>query len=713
MPTSLNLVERGTDAGRGGMERLLSPRSIAMIGASNNAYRIGGLIFANLKRAFDGALYPVNPTDEEVMGLRAYPTIAALPEPVDLAVIAVPGRMVVDVVEEAAAAGIGGAVIVTSGFAEVGGEGAEWQARLSEIAARTGIRLIGPNCIGYMNLHGGVMANFSLDPSQALPKSGGVALVSQSGGFGSYIAMMAIKAGLGLGWFVSTGNEADSSVAMVLRHLVEQPEVKVLLSAVETLRHPEIFLETAERALELDKPIVLLKAGRSAEAARAAMSHTGSIAGSAEVLDAVCRQYGVHIAGSMQEMLDLGLMFEAGKRAKGRRVAIITTSGGAGVLLADEATRAGLSVPEFPAEEQARMLAVMPQPFFGNVANPVDTTAQVVAVPDALGNLLAQLGASPSVDMIAPVAWEQAAAHIDGVIAMDAATDKPVALLCTGLVPRVSEAHVPLYLDPGRSMQALGALVRQSLDKPDICRAMPTDPRRAAHAGALMAAPSGRAVLMEHEGKLLFAEYGIPITREKLVHTPEEAASAAWEIGGRVALKFMSPQLLHKSDAGGLRLGISVDRVADEAEAMLDDVAKNAPGASFSGILVQEMLPARMELTIGLKRDPVFGPMIVFGLGGLMVEVMSEVSMLRAPFSAEAARNAVAGLCGGRIVSSRRGLDPQELDAVVSIVVGLGQMALELPEIEEIDINPVRVASGRAVAADALVVLATATEKAS
>ncbi len=705
MSTSLNLVERGTDTGRSAMDRLLSPRSIAMIGASNHAYRIGGLIFANLKRAFDGALYPVNPTDQEVMGLRAYPAIAALPEPVDLAVIAVPGKMVADVVEEAAAAGVGGAVIVTSGFAEVGGEGAEWQARLSEISARTGIRLIGPNCIGYMNLHGGVMANFSLDPSQDLPKSGGVALVSQSGGFGSYIAMMAIKAGLGLGWFVSTGNEADSSVAMVLRHLVDRPEVKVLLAAVETLRHPDVFLETAERALELDKPIVLLKAGRSDEAARAAMSHTGSIAGSAEVLDAVCRQYGVHIAGSMQEMLDLGLMFEAGKRTKGRRVAIVTTSGGAGVLLADEASRAGLSVPEFPAEEQAQLLALMPQPFFGNVANPVDTTAQVVAMPEALGNLLGHLGASPSVDMIAPVAWEQAKVHIDGVIALDAATDKPVSLLCTGTVPRVSEAHIPLYLDPGRTMQALGALARQSLDKPDICRAMATDAARATRARVLLAAEPGRTVLMEHEGKRLFAEYGIPVTRETLVSTPEEAAAAAWDIGGRVALKFMSPQLLHKSDAGGLRLGVGVDRVAHEAEAMLDEVAAKAPDASCAGILVQEMLPARMELTIGLKRDPVFGPMVVVGLGGLMVEVMSEVAMLRAPFSEQAARNVISGLCGGRIVSSRRGLDPQELDAVVAIVTGLGQMALELPEIAEVDINPVRVANGRAVSADALVVL--------
>lgn len=701
-------LKRMEEAGmeRAAMDRLLSPRSIAMIGASNQIHRIGGMIFANLKRAFDGPLYPVNPSDPDVMGIKAFPSIADLPETVDLAVIAVPGRMVLDVVEQAAAAGIGGAVVVTSGFAEVGGEGAEWQARLSEIARRTGIRLIGPNCIGYMNLHGGVMANFSLDPGAALPKAGGVALVSQSGGFGSYIAMMALKAGLGLGWFVSTGNEADSSVAMVMRHLVDRPEVKVLLACIETLRHPDIFLDMARRALELDKPVVLLKAGRSDEAARAAMSHTGSIAGSAEVLDAVCRQYGVHIADSMQDMLDLGLMFETGKRTKGRRTAIITTSGGAGVLLADEAVRAGLAVPEFPPEEQAVMLAQMPQPFFGNVANPVDTTAQVTAMPDALGNLLKHMGSSPSIDMVAAVAWEQAKIHIDSILDLHHSSDKPVSLLCTGTVPRVSEAGLPLYLDPRRVMRTLGALARQSLDRPAIGIPEPVNAARAARARALLTRLGDDALLMEHDAKTLLSNYDIAVSQERLVASPRQAAAAAREIGGKVAIKFMSPQLPHKSDSGGLRLGVSADRVEEEAAAMLAEVAAKAPHAALSGILVQEMLPARMEMTCGIKRDAIFGPMVVIGLGGLMIEIMAQVAMLRAPFSEAEARHVIMGLCGGRVLSARRGLDPQELDALVKIAVGLGRMAVELPEIEEVDINPVRIAGGRAIAADALIVLA-------
>lgn len=687
------------------MDRLLSPRSIALIGASNTAHRIGGLLFANLKRAFKGTLYPIHPSEPEIMGVKAYAALTDLPEQVDMAVIAVAAHMVPDMVEASAAAGIGGVVVVTSGFAEVGDEGAALQERLAEIAARTGIRIIGPNCIGYFNMHGGVMANFAITPDSPLPKAGGTALVSQSGGFGSYISLMAMRAGLGVGWFVSTGNEVDCNVSAVCRHLIERPEVKVLLACIETLRDPDVFIETAQRALELDKPIVLLKAGRSEEAARAAMSHTGSITGSADVLYAVCAQYGVHIAETMQEMLDLGLMFETGKRAKGRRLAVLTTSGGAGVLLTDEAAEVGLTVPELPAEEQAQLVSVMPQPFFGSMSNPLDTTAQIVAHQHAAVGIMEHLGKSPSVDLITCVTWDHTAEFIQALIDGDKGTDKPVSILCTGLVEKVSEAGTPLYLDPSRAVRPLGALVRQSLDKPNIVRVPAKDEARIARIRALFASWDNRKVLMEHEGKQLFAEYGIPVTREKLVATPEEAEAAAAEIGGKVAIKYMSPELMHKSDVGGLRLGLDAGSVKAEAEAMLQDVARGAPHVELSGILVQEMVPARMELTCGIKHDLSFGPIVVVGIGGVLVEVLAEVAMLRPPFDADMARKVVASLCEGRIASARRGLEPAEIDAVVATVMGLGQMAMELPEISEVDVNPVRVANGRGVAADALVIL--------
>ncbi|MFD0661722.1 CoA-binding protein [Thermocatellispora tengchongensis] len=390
---------------RPALDRLLSPRSIAMVGASNARTRIGGSVFANLLRAFPGEVHPIHPKDEVVQGRPAFRSVAHLPEPVDMAVVAVPAAAVVDVVAECAARGIGGATVITSGFAETGAEGRELQDRLTEVARTTGIRLIGPNCIGYMNAHDGVMANFMLTADEPLPIAGPVALVSQSGGFGSYITHKAILAGLRLGWFVSTGNEADVNVAGVLRHLVERPEVGVLLSFIETLRDPEVFIATARRAAELDKPMVLLKAGRSEEAARAAMSHTASIVGSATVLDAVCRQYGVIVAQTMEELLDLGTIFQDGRRARGPRTIVMTASGGAGVLLADEARHAGLSVPVLPEEEQRDLAAKMPVPFYGSTGNPVDTTAQTTAMPGAYRQVLMSVAGSPSADMLAAVTW--------------------------------------------------------------------------------------------------------------------------------------------------------------------------------------------------------------------------------------------------------------------------------------------------------------------
>ena len=683
--------------------RMISPHSIALVGASNESARIGGTLFANLKRAFKGPLYPVHPSDPDIMGVRAYTSLRQIGEPVDLAVIAVPAGLVPGIVEEAVASGAGGAVIVTAGFAEIGGEGVALQDKIVEISRVGGLPLLGPNCIGFMNVHEGVVANFSIDPSAPLPAPGGVALVSQSGGFGSYIATMATKAGLGLGWFVSTGNEADISVADMLLHLVEKPAVRVLLAAIETLRRPEIFIQTAQRALELDKPIILLRAGRSEDAARAAMSHTGAIAGSADVLDAVCDQFGVHIADTMQHMLDLGLMFQTGKRTPGRRLAILTSSGGAGVLLADEAARAGLSVPVLPENEQTALLSEMVKPFHGSVTNPIDTTAQAMAVPDTIERLLNRLEKSPTVDMVTTVVWEQATPHLEALVSLDRRSPKPVSILSTGLVPAVSQAGTPLYLDPARAVRALGALARQSLDRPVQRLAGVIDHARVERAREILALAGGRSVLMEHEGKRLFAEYGLPITQERFASSPAEAAEAAFTLGGKVVLKAMSPALPHKSDAGGVRVGIVPEQAEQQATAMLADVARFAPAAQIEGILVQEMVPARIELTAGIKRDQVFGPIVVVGLGGVMVEILAEVVMLLPPFDLASARRAVEELCSGRLVSGTRGLDAAEVEIVAAMMTGFGSMALELPEIGEVDANPIRITQGRAVIADALV----------
>ncbi|MEU8270790.1 acetate--CoA ligase family protein [Sphaerisporangium sp. NPDC049002] len=696
-----------TPDSRPAFDRLLSPRSLAMVGASNSPTRIGGTVFANLLRAFPGEVHPVHPKDEVVQGRQAFRTVADLPEAVDMAVIAVPAPAVVDVVAACAARGIGGATVITSGFAEAGPEGRALQDRLTEVSRDTGIRVIGPNCIGYMNAHDGVMANFMVTADEPLPQPGPVALVSQSGGFGSYITNKAVLAGLRLGWFVSTGNEADVNVANVLRHLVERPEVGVLLSFAETLRDPEVFVDTARRAAELDKPLVLLKAGRSDEAARAAMSHTASIVGSAQVLDAVCEQYGVFVASTMEELLDLGTIFQDGRRARGDRVIVMTSSGGAGVLLADEAGLAGLSVPVLPEQEQAALAADMPVPFYGSTANPVDTTAQTTAMPGAYRKVLFSVAASPSADLVSAVTWARPGPANDAIVEMYQNTEKPVAVLSTAWSEQFQAAGVPTYTDPRRAMTALAALVRQSGRRPHAgpARFVP-DAGRVRHVRELIAAAGRETTLLESTGKSILARYGVPVTREELVTCADGAVEAAERAGGPVALKVMSYQLPHKSDAGAIRLGLrGPDEVRAGYEEMLAEVAVRAPDAVVEGVLVQQMAPARLEMACGVQRDPLFGPMVAIGLGGVLVEVLSEAALLRPPFDAATARAVLGGLLGGRLLSGGRGLSEAEQDAVAQVMVALGELALELDEVTEVDVNPLRVSGGVVLAADALIVV--------
>ncbi|MDT4818501.1 Protein lysine acetyltransferase Pat [compost metagenome] len=692
------------------LDRLLAPRSIAMVGASNNLYSIGGLLFANLKRSFTGALYPIHPKDDSVQGLPAVTSLHELPGSVDLVVIAVASHAVEGVMEQAVAKGVGGVVLLSSGFAEAGAEGIALQQRITEIAKAGGVRVIGPNCIGYLNIAGGVMANFALTPDEPLPPGGGVALVSQSGGFGSYLTTKGLLTGLRLGWFVSTGNELDVNIAAVLRYLVERPEVRVLLAFSETLRDPEVFIAAARRAQELDKPIVILKAGRSEAAAKAAMSHTASVVGAVDVFDAVCRQYGVIVAHSMEEMLDLGMIFQDGRRAAGNRLAIMTTSGGTGVLLADEAGLNGLDVPTFPESEQAQMLNVLHTPFFGSVANPIDTTA--AAKPDAMPALQNLVIQSPSVDMLTTVTWARAVEQAKQLAALYQRTDKPMAVLSTDLVAPLQEAGVPTYTDPQRVARSLAALQRFSsrsaLAKDEAFEA---DAARAQRARQHLQLPQGEHVLMEAQGKRLFAEYAIPVTQEEWVHNVEDAVAAAERIGGKVVLKVMSYQLPHKSDVGAIRLGVlGAQAVRDAYDEMLDEVRRRAPHAVLDGVLVQQMVPARMELTCGLQRDPVFGPMVAVGLGGVLVEQLAETTLLRPPFGLETARAALGKLLQGRLIQGRRGLSLDEQNQIAEIMVGVGKLALEHDDIAEVDINPIRVDDGKAFAADALVVLAGAGE---
>lgn len=690
------------------LTRLLSPRSIAVVGASDKPGRIGTTLLDNIQRLFAGDIHPVNPRAEQLLGLPVVPDIGALPDDVDMAVIAVPADAAVTAIEQLAAKGVGGVTLLTSGFAEAGEDGVARQQRLQEIIERTGIKVLGPNCIGFMNLHEGVMANFAMAGAVSLPEPGPVALVSQSGGFASYLTNASLRAGIRLGYFVSTGNEAGVVLADAVEHLVERDEVGTVLVFSESLKKPESLIRAARRAAELDKPIVLLKAGRTDEAARAAMSHTASITGSVEVLDAVCRQYGIHIAKSMEELIDLGLAFQDGRRAPQGDVAIITASGGAGVLLTDAAASAGLAVPPPPADAIERIAAVMPQPFYGSIENPVDITAQGTASPDSFGRVLDEVRALDTYDAMAIVTWQGDYPSNDRIVETYLATDKPTFVLTTGYMEKFQAAGVPMYLDPHRLMDSLAAVARQSarppLDPEDVAGPAP------AGLAELLAPAAGQRHMLESDAKALLRAYDVPVTRERLVADGADAAAFARELGGPIALKAMSYELPHKTEYGALRLGVRAEDAPAAYADMLADVARKAPHARVTGVLAQEMVPSRIEMTVGLQRDPVFGPVVAIGLGGVAIEIMAAAVLLRAPFSLETAIREISGLLEGRIRTAARGLSDSEVDQLARIAVAVGRLAVDVPQVVEVDVNPVRVHEGRAVAADALIVFDAAEE---
>jgi len=705
--------DRGpADAGLNAPERvaaydsLLQPSSIAVVGASDDARGPGGTIYANLRQDFPGALYPVNARRSTVQGDKAYRSLGDIPDPVDLAVIITPAPDVPDLIRLCITRGDGAAVIISSGFAETGQDGAKVQAEVARLASSSGFPVLGPNCIGFMNGYARIMANFSLRPEANRPVAGPVALVSQSGGFGSYILEKATRADVHVGLFVSTGNEVDVTAASVARYLIERPEVTTLLMFCEALRDPDLFLEAADRAVELDKTMVALKTGNSPAVARAALSHTASVVGESAVFDAICEQYGVLRVHSIEEMVDVGLILQSGRRMNGRRIGVLTASGGAGVLAADAISHYGLDLPALPESDQARIAPYIPA--YGSALNPVDHTAQISALPpDTFERILDVMAQSEVLDALLPVTWQDEGAAADGIRRLHHEQAKPIVPAITiggGLLTR---AGVPAYPDPTRAVRALAWLAKRSTRPRPAVGRRTTSPvaGRAAQARELLLSSAGRPFVLESVAKQVLALYGVPVSREFLAHDGPGAAQAARKIGFPVALKALSYELAHKSDAGGLRLGLSsADEVAT-AYADLVGVLAGAGVADLEGVLVQEMVPADIEIMCGLKRDQVFGPVVAIGMGGTLVELLGEPVLLRVPFTTSEAERAVRGMARGRITHPTRGLTEAQIEALARTLSGVSAMADELGEILSADINPIRVSAHGFKAVDALLVL--------
>lgn len=689
---------------------LFSPESVAVIGASRDVNKFGARpIRFMLAANYAGRIYPIHRKADEILGLKAYRDIRQVPGPVDMAIIAVPAPGVVAAVEACAEAGVRSAVIFGSGFAEVGGEGAAWQARLSEIAAETGIRLVGPNCMGMLDAHSFVVGTFSASFERGWPKPGGVSIISQSGAMGSQMLVLSRERGLGVRNMMTTGNECDVDLADCVAHGAQDPATKVITVYMEGCRRPDAFIAALDLARRNRKPVIVLKVGASEVGSAAAHSHTASLAGADEVFDAVFRQHGAYRARTIEEMQDVAAACATGHFPTGNRLGIVTISGGAGVLSSDKAAEVGLEVPELPAEAQRQLKELMP---FAAVRNPVDTTAQMLndvnllrrnmevildhGECDAILVFLAGVGFAERI-----MAWlrellpEMRAKYRDRLIVLS--------MLCPAEDRDFLDGHQYVnFEDPSRAVHAIAALVHfgGAFARPDPA-APPALPKSATQA------PAGP--LNEIEAMRVLADAGLPMAETRLAANANEAAAAAHEIGFPVVLKIVSPDIAHKSDIGGVRLGLADEHQVREAHGdILAAVGEAAPDAAIDGVLVAPMIADGIEIIIGSHRDPVFGPVVLFGLGGIFVEIVKQVSVRVAPIGVDEARRMIDEVPAAKaLLAGVRGRPPADIEALAEALARLSvYAAAHADSIESIDVNPllVRAKGSGVVAADALVV---------
>ena len=701
----------------GALDAILKPRSIAVVGASRTASTIGHQIVANLVRhGFAGAVYPVNPKAHAVHAIRAWPSVAALPERVDMAVVTVPKELVCDVAEECGTAGVRGLVVISAGFREVGGEGPAREARLLEIVRRHGMRMIGPNCMGVINTDPAVGMNATFAP--VMPRFGPAGFVSQSGALGVNVLDYASALGIGIAQFVSVGNKADVSGNDLLLQWEHDPAVGVILMYVENFGNPRRFLETASRIVPR-KPILVLKAGRSDVGARAAASHTGALAASDAAVDALLTQAGVLRAGSIDELFDLAMAFTADRAVRvprGRRIGVVTNSGGPGVLAADALEMHGLEVAELAPPTLDRLRPLFPPE--ASLRNPLDmiASADPPGYRAALDAILRDEGIDAAVAIFTPPLGVRApdVAEAIGVTAQ-AHPDKPVLAVLMGreglpqATAELQRAGVPAYVFPESAARAMGALVRHARIAARPPRVVPAlDVDHAAAAAVIgRARAEGITKLSEPDALAVVRAYGLRTVRTALAADADDAVRQAEAIGYPVVLKVVSPQVVHKTDVGGVRVGLR-DAAAVRAahDDILASVRRHLPGARVDGVLVQQMAGGGgRELIAGLSRVPGFGPLLMVGLGGVYVEAIRDVQLRLAPVDLHDAREMLRTLRSARLLDAIRGEPAVDVDAVAETLVRLGLLAEAFPEIAELDVNPLRVSETGAVALDARILL--------
>ncbi len=693
------------------LARFFTPKRVAFVGATEDLSKFGGRCMRLLiDFGFRGEIYPVNPKRNELFGLKCYPSLDELPEAPDHVGIVLPSAAVPAALEACVRRGAPFATVFSAGFGETGAEeGRRLQERAVAIARAGGLRFMGPNCNGMVNF----VDAFALTSTSAIKgerrPAGDIGVVSQSGGAGQINVMWrAQQAGLGISYQVSCGNDADLGLADYMAFMVESERTKVVLAIAERMPPGDKLRALAQRAAELEKPIVMVKVGRTEAGSRAAASHTGSVTGADEVSEAALRQLGIIRVEDCSELYETAMLLRGGRRPKARTAAALSVSGGNLVMVVDLGAARGVEFPAYSEATQEKLKAYLPG--FVGASNPTDLTSAAIGRTDTFGAVARILGEDPGVGTLVPVLTSAVAAEIRSIAQAAAEMDKPVAILFTGrciddpgLTPEmlVAEGHA-VYRDARPCMDAVAAANRYGEFRARLARPAPQRP-----AGMDVAAASKLLqprTMTEAASKALLACYGLPVTKEFVARSRAEAAAA----GGTVALKISSLDIPHKTEAKAIRLGLSgAEAIGRGYDEVIAAAKAYNPDARIEGVLVQEMVAGGEEVLLGVSQDPAFGPVLTAGLGGIFVEVFKDVSRRLPPVSHQEAQDMIRELRSAPIFAGARGRAPLDVDALADCIVRLSWLAVDLGgRISELDINPLRVLpAGQGVrVVDALVV---------
>ncbi|RLB92582.1 MAG: CoA-binding protein [Deltaproteobacteria bacterium] len=678
------------------LEHFFNPSSIAVVGASSNPGKIGYTVLNNiLQYGFRGSVYPINPKAKEILGCHVYPDLLSVPSSIDLAVIAVPAPLVLNVLRQCAEKGIDSVVIITAGFKEIGPKGARMEEEIGRLARKQGIRLIGPNCLGIIDTASSLNASFAA----GMPLAGHIGFFSQSGALCVAILDWALGENVRFSRFVSLGNKTDISETEMIFSMGKDENTRVILGYLESVESGARFMEAA-RQVSRTKPIIIVKGGATGAGARAASSHTGALAGSDRAYRAAFKQSGIIHAESTQELFGQAMAFATQSLPKGPSLAIVTNSGGPGILAADACERSSLHLPPLSKESSDRLREFLP--VTASVYNPIDIvgdasherykkTLEIVLQDELIESVLILLTPTAAVDPVA-------VARVITDLARSA--NKPIMTVFMGGM-RVRKARkifqnhgIPTYSYPEEAVSALNAMVlyRQWREQPPReYRRFEVKTKEVRHVFASVI-KQHRHDLIEHEARSILKAYGFRLPESRIARTTAEAQKAAAEIGYPVVMKIASPDVLHKSDIGGVRVGIEDDKMAEDAFFHItSNIRLRQPHARILGVMVQEMITHGREVIIGITRDMQFGPMIMFGLGGIYVEVLKDVAFRIAPLSVEEADDMIRETRSFPLLRGVRGEPPADIEAIKDALLRVSQMAVDFPEIIEADINPLLV----------------------